>query len=116
MKSAELKKRWQDKGYAKYMAGITKKMSLALWSNPAHRQHISTINKKRWLDPALRKKMSEKSKRQWEDPKYKQYMVECYRNKWATDPSFRGKFIPILKEHGRNAHFYRFLKVVFRTI
>ena len=116
LKSAELKKRWLDKGYARRMAEVTQKMSFALWADPAHRERISETTKKRWLDPEYRKKMSAKSKRQWQNPAYKRFMIDCYKKKWSGDPLFRDKFLPILKENGRKAHFYRFLKVCEKTV
>ncbi len=111
LKSEELKKRWQGQGYAHKMAEVTRKMSLLLWGDPVHRECISEVSKKRWLDQVYRRKMSDRSKELWRDSQYKMFMADCYQKKWRLDPSFREKFMPILRENGRKAHFHRFLKV-----
>jgi len=116
LKSAELKERWQDKDYAKQMAEVTKKMSFKLWSDPAHRKNISGAIKKMWLNPEYRKKMEEKARLQWLNADYKEFMIGSYQKKWAEDPAFRQKFMPILRENGRNAHLNRFLKVCEKTL
>ncbi|MBU1038061.1 MAG: DNA gyrase subunit A [Candidatus Omnitrophica bacterium] len=116
LKSAELKKKWQNKDYIARMTEVSRKASLHLWTDPLHKQRMSSVAKKRWLDPAYRIKMSEKSKKQWLDPAYKEFMIEGYKKKWSTDPLFRERFMPVLRENGRNAHFNRFLKVCAKTL
>lgn len=71
LKSQEMKNRWQDTNYRLAMTEQMEKISLRIWSNPAHREYISKLMKERFSDPIWRENQSKISKDLWNDPNYR---------------------------------------------
>ena len=93
MKSKELKKKWQDKQYRDFIAAITRKTSLRLWSNPKNRGYISGLSKKRWQDADYRNRQISSIKKLWKDPLYRakfpsSHFSEMAKTLWE-DPTIR---------------------------